>query len=77
MQAMFNHMGTTQEYLHHFCRNEVLFNSYKLGVETMVSDIEDGVEEPAESAEPKTKKHKSSHFENCIVMHSVLHDRNR
>lgn len=74
LQALFNHVGTTQEYLHHLCQNKVLFNSFQLRTETMVCDVEHNTQ--AEN-EPETKRHKMSHFENCIVMHSVLHDIDR
>ena len=77
MQALFNHMGTTQEYLHHLCQNKVLFASFQLKAETMVCDVGRSSQTESEEAEPETKRHKTSQFENCIVMHSVLHDVNR
>ena len=77
LQAMFNHMGTAQEYLYHLCRNKVLFNSYQLKVETMVCDVEDQGEASYEPTEPKAKKYKCAKFEHCVIMHSVLHDRSR
>lgn len=74
---MFCHVGTAQEYLHHFCRNKVLFDSYQLEVETMVCDVEALLETTAKSSEFEVKKHNIAHFVNCAVIHTVLHDRNR
>lgn len=74
---MFNHVGTTQEYLYHFCRNKVLLNSYLLEVEKMISDVDEGQEDNNDQSQPEAKRSKSSSYENCIVMHSVLHGRSR
>ena len=74
---MFNHVGTTQEYLHHFCRNKVLLNSYLLEVEKMVSDVDGVREDNSELTQPDAKRSKTSSYENCIIMHSVLHARSR
>jgi hypothetical protein len=74
---MFTHVGTTQEYLYHFCRNKVLLNSYLLEVEKMVNDIDEVREDNSELTPSDTKRSKISSYENCIVMHSVLHTRSR
>lgn len=74
---MFNHVGTTQEYLYHFCRNEVLLNSYRLEVEKMVTDVDEVLEDNNELTQPDAKRSKMSSYQNCIVMHSVLHARSR
>ena len=42
----------------------------------MIGDV-DVVQDNSKFTESEAKRHKSSHFENCIIMHSVLHDRNR
>ena len=73
---MFNHMGTTHEYLYHLCRNKVLIDSCQLEAETMVCDVDDG-KTTVEPTEPESKKYKRSQFENCIIMHSVFHDKSR
>ena len=74
---MFNHVGTTPEYLYHFCRNEVLLSSYLLEVEKMVNDLDEVQEDNSELTQPDAKRSKTSYYENCIIMHSVLHSRNR
>lgn len=77
LQAMFNHVGTTQEYLYHFCRNKVLFNSYLLEIEKVVNDVDEVPEDNNELTQSDAKRSKISSYENCIVMHSVLHTRSR
>lgn len=74
---MFNHVGTTQEYLYHLCRNEVLIKSYLLEAETMVGNVDFVREDSNEPSEPEVKRCKNSQFEKCIIMHSVLHDKTR
>lgn len=70
-------MGTANEYLYHLCRNKVLIDSYQMEAETMVCDVNDRKTTTVEPAEPESKKYKRSHFENCIIMHSVFHDKSR
>ena len=58
LQAQFNHMGTTEEYLHHMCYNETLMSACDCTTETMVTykEREDGQGEGG-----KKSKKKESH----------------
>jgi hypothetical protein len=72
LQAQFDHVGTTDEYLHHLFLNKTLSESLSFQAETMVA--ENAVLEC--SSETAAKKAKRS-FEDCITMHTVLRDRAR
>lgn len=73
MQAQFNHVGTTSEYLHHLFSNDTLSQSFGFQTETMVTET---AADQCESGEAAVKRAKRS-FENCVLMHTVLRDRER
>ena len=76
-QAQFNHVGTTREYLHHFCYNETLREACQFGVETAVAENGTGTREKS-LEEPKPKKAKTDvKFEECSLIHTVFADRTR
>lgn len=76
-QAQFNHVGTTREYLHHFCYNETLREACQFGVETAVAENGTGTREKS-LEEPKPKKAKTDvKFQECTLIHTVFADRTR
>lgn len=78
LQAQFNHVGTTSEYIDHLFSNKTLIQSLGLCPETMVREIASTESHSDDEGltETHSKRPKLS-FEDCYLMHCVLRDRAR
>lgn len=79
MQAQFNHVGTTKEYINHLCFNRTLIDSFQFRNETAVRYISSTQtdDEDSDIDNPLQKKAKINRFEECAVMSSTLEDPDR
>ncbi len=69
LQAQFNHVGTTVEYLYHLCSNHTLSQSLHFSTETAVQSLRDGA---TATTGPGTEG-----FTDCVIMCSELINRER